>query len=848
MTAGTREQRRYTAPPSNMVQEVRNIIEGYSMGPLRALAQDPVQNSLDARRFGADVVGVSYQLHSRSRSDVDTMLLTVTDTGTTGLRGDPLSPEALHGRGQLELRQEENWAAWEAMGYTKVGEAKLGSRGQGKSAFLYHSEHLYRGNGGSPIQRMVMLYDTLLEDGTYRLGVRLALPEDLIIHPPFEGEEAKEIIRTEWRDDELGLLVPLELDPLEEVGTRIIVPFLSQEALDAFANGEMLGWLERCWWRAIQVGDVEIAVIDETGKVARVEVPAWWRDEPWREEPPSTNVLVRENISLEGTSQRIKRIVLLHDAQLGESEIASSSPQYGGVQLLRGRQWIETLGAGRDFGDFIPQEERPGFRGFVEFDRHLEGELREVEKPQHDGFGRRRAFVGAIDRYIAQTVQDFARDQGWTEDRPQSRDADRTAQEALAKISDLFVAAGQKGQRGRKAIWQCELNAEFPDPASARIDWGGMLSGVEVECRHTPAYERRDVDLVLEVISPDGTVVELARRNKKTREGTAGADLGDYQVVHHSQDARELHCPVVGEYRLRARCIFEGQPVASASRAFFVACDPPDRATRPFGVTLTVENADSDRIRVNSGEAINVSAEIVNRTTEDAGLQVDVSFGPLLLADKESIEVAGAPLGHTPTSKRLIYSSVGVFTQAPADPHGPLFAVLEAGVHSVRVDVRDELGEVVAHASKKVYVAVDPPSGGADRPFRIEQREDGVSYPIWELEPAISTDEQWVLRYAPDHPIYKTASDGRQRGLDQFWAETISGGLVEWAIRLEQNRGDGEGFESLVGGAASSDGHPLWERYAHALEKLRSVYNDPIECLTQQREVVSLMLCLVDEV
>ena len=32
----------YISPPRNMVQDVKNIIDAYKMGPLRALAQDPV--------------------------------------------------------------------------------------------------------------------------------------------------------------------------------------------------------------------------------------------------------------------------------------------------------------------------------------------------------------------------------------------------------------------------------------------------------------------------------------------------------------------------------------------------------------------------------------------------------------------------------------------------------------------------------------------------------------------------------------------------------------------------------------------------------------------------------------
>ena len=56
----------FHSPPRNMVQEVRNIIEGYKMGPLRALAQDPVQNSYDAGHPNrTSAIAVEYQLHRR---------------------------------------------------------------------------------------------------------------------------------------------------------------------------------------------------------------------------------------------------------------------------------------------------------------------------------------------------------------------------------------------------------------------------------------------------------------------------------------------------------------------------------------------------------------------------------------------------------------------------------------------------------------------------------------------------------------------------------------------------------------------------------------------------------------
>ncbi len=111
--------------PRNMVQEIRNIVEGYKMGALRALAQDPVQNSHDARRPGlSGPVLVDYHVFTRQLQSGETMyLLTVTDRNTTGLAGPVLSQEDLQRRAQvtgyLQLEPSENWAAWEAMGYTR---------------------------------------------------------------------------------------------------------------------------------------------------------------------------------------------------------------------------------------------------------------------------------------------------------------------------------------------------------------------------------------------------------------------------------------------------------------------------------------------------------------------------------------------------------------------------------------------------------------------------------------------------------------------------------------------------------------------------------------------------------
>ena len=245
---------------TNMVAIVRNTIQGYGMGPIRALAQEPVQNSKDAARGNASV---EYKLHRRSGADgAVTYLLTVTDHNTSGLRGSIRSLADLPAQGQA-LNEGENWAAFEGMGYTKKSsEDALGSRGPGQvRPFLYHS--ILPSAEFTKQERMMILYDTLLPDSEYRLGVRYANPSDFVLSPPHTGDEARRVVSSHYVMED-GTVFNLELDPLTEIGTRIIVPCLSEEATAAFRSGELYRWLQRCWWRAVQTG-LSITLVDEHG-------------------------------------------------------------------------------------------------------------------------------------------------------------------------------------------------------------------------------------------------------------------------------------------------------------------------------------------------------------------------------------------------------------------------------------------------------------------------------------------------------------------------------------------------------------------------------------------------------
>jgi hypothetical protein len=700
---------------------------------------------------------------------------------------------------------------------------------------------------------MIILYDTLLADGTYRLGARLARPDDVVLYPPYQGEEAKRIVKTMWTAWET-CPIPLCLEPLSDVGTRVIVPYLSSEAVAAFRNGEMIRWLERCWWRAIQLGELRVTVTFDKGRTVTVDAPKWWRNEPWRQRTLPDNIQKSEDVRLEGGSPlKIKRIVLYHQSGLSSDELPDISSQYSGVQLLRHRQWIETLGAKEEFPDYIPRDKRAGFRGFVEFDQRLERELKQVESSQHDNFQRYRVFVRQIDLRTRDAVRQFAESQGWTAAGVEVEQDDRGARDILNTVLETFLPGTIPG-RGRQPTiaWECQLEVDFPRSDSSRIEWGEPLRNIAASCTHEPADRRRDIAFTLDVVAPNGQPTEIATRRRVTTDGSAGVDFGDITIVPVAHGEREVSGSEPGKYRLRVVCRSEGQVAASAGRNVYIRTNPPPRTTRPFTVDIAVQNASASRLRINHGDVINVAVTIVNRTNDRADLALTASLESLLLADSTHITIPGRPEGDAPASRMLRFPDIQVLTTTLDPEPSRGFVVLTPGRRFIRVDVCDSSGTVVANAAKTIFVEEDPEEGTAGAPFVIKGREADEPYPVWELEPPSPQQSTWVLYYARKHPSYVAAAAAdkhrpngtRLYGTNQFWAETFCSAVVEWALMQFRDHGDQGGFSLLM--PTASDSHDtLWERYQGKVEELMQSYRDPLRCLTLQREVASLMLYIL---
>ena len=841
----------FVTPPANMVNEVRNIVDSYGMGPMRALAQEPVQNAKDEKK--GETVRVDYQLHRREAPNGrEYYLLTITDSGTGGLKGPVLPREQLQQRGYI-LKDGENWAAFEGQGFTEKSGGDLGCRGQGKSAALYHSNPGGFMNDGRA--RLLMLYDTLLENGEYRMGVRYADPVDGILSPPLYGDEAQLIIWEEYKVRD-GLTVTLGLDHLEQTGTRIIIPFLLDDTVEAIHSGELDRWLQRCWWRAIQTGELEINVTDEHGNTSTVEVPPWWRNTR-SSKKEGRHTREYRDIPV-GDGLLIKRIVIQYDPELEADEIAGHTLQYGGVQLLRNRQWIET----QEIWSHIPQDYRAGFRGFAEFDRKLEAELKASEKSQHESFNGQRKYVTETRQAILQAVKEFAEEHGWA--RPTQTEAiTRRDQEHAAEFLATFTTPKTPKQGDNKKgspnsdepthDWNCQLSVQFPDPKTTRVDWGKSITGVAVSADVDPVPENRWATVNLEMIRKEDRTSQAIQTAQVEFIGeTVEIPFGDFQIIKGQAHPGRISCPEPGEYNLRASIVHAGQRVAAKTRRVHVGVEPPPPTeTHPYTISISAQNlSNPGEQRVNSGDELFIQVTIKNRTSEDVTLKVNASLGNRLICDETTVEIPGTPVGDTPNPKAVGSEHIFPFTNIPDNAPEPALG-LPPGRHLVRADLRmsgDD--EVQAHASYTIFFEVDPGGTRPDLPFELEAIEDEGNHPMWDLQDR--PDGRQVLMFPLRYPIRQelpeSKNGSRAVGKRAFLNEICAQGLLEWAMDPLKN-GDTSNMDTLKSSAA---GETLRDQYHEELEGLEEGHGtqrkeEPRQYELLKRQTVATMLRIYQE-
>jgi hypothetical protein len=544
---------------ANYINECNNLADDYPC-TAHGVQKDGIQNAVDARK-GKLPACVEFAFIENDRGT----FLTITDWNTKGLTGPVLCKEEYEEFDKLP--EEYHWARFESLAFHKESPDSLGARGKGKFILL-HASNDY-----------MMFYDTLRDDGVYRLGVTQAKKSDCpMLH--WEGEEAKAKLA-----DKCGL------NPLFNVGTRIIIVNPKEEVVRYLTEGEFEKAIQETWFRAIEKKRL-IVTLRYHGEDRQVGLPEF---HPLPEADTKDfrvwllgNDFVKDEIGLPtGEGFRVKRFHAVYRS-------SGTFPEpLQGIAVIQNGMKIESSDK-----TIPPQIARDRLTGFIEFDTPLDHEIRKGENqhPNHYRLNWRSRTCRAIKEYIFEQLEEFGRKKLNLGVDPRQRrkknqaDAEEWAMKELMRIADDLDLFGAKGgrikKRRKKPIVIPPPGKEFavsiegfsfPDPTiQPRVNWGHELGDINI-ITVSASRGTREVCLRTIVMQGDSVLYQPLGEQRLTLKPTSVKQFGPFSIPIIKE---QFHEP--GQYRLNA-ALFDartGDRLDHSSKTFWVEKDPPFRS--PF--------------------------------------------------------------------------------------------------------------------------------------------------------------------------------------------------------------------------------------------------------------------------
>lgn len=810
--------------------------DSYNDGEIRALAQEPVQNAKDAR-LHTNIVRVEYRLTPKMDIYGNRLyVLTVTDSGTTGLSGTVKPSKTDLARASDADRATMKWYHFERMFDSKKGAQSIGSRGWGKSIFLHCS------NVPGDSIKSIMLYDTLTSDSEYRFGRMMVLNDDLVaLETPLTGMDARKGMENpNYVPEGARLALPLASGSLNEPGTRIVVPYLRSSAVKAFKDGSLIAWLQYLWWRPISEGDLTITVIDdETKKSKEVTEPPWWERDSWsadaltRDKPQNLFgncwIQVKEDIDI-GKRCTIQTLALTYDPDLSEDTSATGGPSYAGIQMLRAGQCIQTFW---DF-DRIPNEFKPHLRGFVEFDADTDVLLRKRENSQHDGFDRRSIMGNPIIPRLQAEMESFALAVGLIKQtkKESTGPSDQERQTVQFVIDKLLSGGigklpnenpGDDGNSKADRPWDIDILLSYPNPSTTKVNWRQRITNIHMAVNASPDNPGRNLRFAIEWLFPDGKLQNL--REIKSHVPIQTMQLRDLVLVSaNSKLAGSLQCQA-GVHRIRAAVYSGKKLVAKKARRVHVEMDPPERPERPYTVSISAENVTSigDK-RIEHGDKLRLQINGRNRTLEDcsAELLLRMHDGERLLFGK-FITMKARRLGESDIRHDLHRMEITVVRSDDSENRydsNSRTLSLVPGRQTLRCYLVAD-GNELADGPHTLHFEVESPGTQRNSPFE-PARALNKGAPMWRLDMSRST-----LIFAPDNPLYRALESHSNSksaiGNSPYLLEVTVNGLLEWALEpLLEEGSDNTNIEALRASKTELVDDAAWDNYMDRLSELES--------------------------
>lgn len=826
----------YRKPESSAAGLLKKFEDNYEDGLIRALAQEPVQNAKDARLQDA-LVHVEYRLMSRMADDgKHHYMLTVKDSGTTGLTGDPNPDRDVVHRSTEQQKRGLRWYHFERLHDSNKGKFDGGSRGWGKLVFLCAA------GIGDTQAGQIMIYDTLLSDNEYRLSDISILDDELEIREKLlRNSEAREAVAgINYVTPDGRLSVPLGLEPLSEVGTRVIVPFLSDSAVEAVRDGSLARWLEYLWWRPISDEHLSISVIDESRhNCQEIGEPKWWEGGIWHSDatepgPPrsladGTKVQILVNQDLEHGCG-VKCLALQYDPQLSNELVHKDGPDYVGIQMMRAGQCIET---NWDF-DLIPPKSKQSFRGFVEFNEATEAKLKKSERPAHDGFRKSGVNKSSIRPFLKEAMHRFAEAIGVIErheaEDSEPSESDRRTLEFVfdALASGAFDDApndrdGTNDADGTGNPWDVAVQLKYPSPATTRVNWGEKIENIRLVVKSQPTRVKHNTRLALEWCGLGEKYSALSKY--KPRKGVEYA-LKNQLLTRDWVDEPHIICPKPGLYRIRA-AVYEGKNlVKQHPQRVYVQTDPPERREHPYVVRISVDNKSNPREkRISDGDTLRLKIYGRNR------MQHDVS-GKLFLRMKEGtilkqpvrFAMEGTPLGGDDSPQlldELTLKTIKGDSTSATTLRGLTTLQLETGEHTIQAYLLRGDNQL-AYGSHELHFESDPAQTSGGYPFELQPIVVGTPA-MWELDMAMK-----VLKFAAKHPLNEAShnatisANGELHGA--YMLEVCISGLLHWALEpLMDEDQDLSNIETLRESKHNFSDEDAWDKYMQRLTELETL-------------------------
>ncbi|NOH04737.1 MAG: hypothetical protein HND47_23585 [Chloroflexi bacterium] len=548
----------------NWPVQVESIVDGYRgfRGISHGVQKDAIQNAWDARKDKKHANGwsITFEL---IKGKSGRRYFAITDQGTTGLTGRVLKPEEL----ETDLPPEERWGRFENVAFTKgPSEEALGSRGRGKFIFVGASAH--QAEIDKKLFKNLILYDTLREDGIYRFGYRTIVITDSPIDS-YDGDEGKKMLR---------ILTEGSIEPLNHVGSRVIIVDPIDELIDDMESGKFVEYICETWWEIIQKYNASIYVKTPTkswkGKIPKEFVLP-------TEDSKEYKVWIQKDRPLPGAPKY--RVKCLHIVRRNKGPIPE---ELRGVAVQRGGMKVCPI-----YIRYAPQDVTESVYGYIAFDKDLDNALRADENPEHYSFDFRRSLPKAVKQYVEDELTKFAREKlglGVDPKKVQHQrqtNAEQRAMFAVNKIASKFGMLG-KGEvvpppppppPQPPRLLRLEMPLfKFPRD-SHRVNYGETVSNILLTA-YNDTEKKVQVGLKMYLFFEDVQLVKYIENEEiRLYSHSASKTFGPFK-----QHFTEEDFPGKGKYTIRAKMISldketKGDELHVLSRHFWLEQDPPEK-------------------------------------------------------------------------------------------------------------------------------------------------------------------------------------------------------------------------------------------------------------------------------